>query len=115
MSDCFDYSSDDTEHDDHYGDEAFDNNQYDEDDFYHSDDQYSGRIQLSDNASEGTNRTDSEEELFNSNVVDSPSGKTKLWKPIVPKEFMPDVDAIYQSLEEAVEMYKLYADKAGME
>ena len=26
---------------------------------------------------------------------------------------MPDVDAIYQSLEEAVEMYKLYADKAG--
>ncbi|XP_023736904.1 protein FAR1-RELATED SEQUENCE 5-like [Lactuca sativa] len=105
MSDCFDYSSDDTEHDDQYGDKAFDNNQYDEDDFYHSDDQHSGRIQLSDYASE--------EESFNSNVVDSPSGKTKLWKPIVPKEFMPDVDATYQSLEEAVEMYKLYADKAG--
>ncbi|CAI9260115.1 unnamed protein product [Lactuca saligna] len=61
----------------------------------------------------GTNRTDYEEESFNSNVVDSPGGKTKLWKPIVPKEFMPDVDATYQSLEEAVEMYKLYADKAG--
>ncbi|KAL7608051.1 hypothetical protein Lser_V15G13993 [Lactuca serriola] len=131
MSDCFDYSSDDTEHDDQYGDEAFNNNQYDEDDFYHLDDQYSGRIQLSDYASEGnnstsfkdrscitisiecTNRTDSEEESFNSNVVDSPDEKTKLWKPIVPKEFMPDVDATYQSLEEAVEMYKLYADKAG--
>nr|KAJ0210393.1 hypothetical protein LSAT_V11C400161580 [Lactuca sativa] len=52
-------------------------------------------------------------ESFNSNVVDPPGGKTKLWKPIVPKDFMPDVDAIYQSLEEAVEMYKLYADKAG--
>nr|KAJ0204717.1 hypothetical protein LSAT_V11C500243790 [Lactuca sativa] len=26
---------------------------------------------------------------------------------------MPDVDATYQSLEEAVEMYKLYADKLG--
>ena len=44
MSDCFDYSSDDTEHDDQYGDEAFDNNQYDVDDFYHSDDQYNGSI-----------------------------------------------------------------------
>ncbi|CAI9297560.1 unnamed protein product [Lactuca saligna] len=60
-----------------------------------------------------TNRTDSEEESFNSNVVDSSGVKTKLWKPIVPKDFMSDVDAIYQSLEEAVEMYKLYADKAG--
>nr|KAJ0219923.1 hypothetical protein LSAT_V11C200077610 [Lactuca sativa] len=52
MSDCFDYSSDDTKDDDQYGDEAFDNNQYNEDDFYHSDDQYSGRNQLSDYASE---------------------------------------------------------------
>ncbi|CAI9282191.1 unnamed protein product [Lactuca saligna] len=113
MSDYFDYSSDDTEDDDQYGDKAFENNQYDEDDFYHSDDQYSGRNQLSDYVSEGTNQTDSEEESFNSNVVDSPGGRTELWKPIVPKEFMPDVDATYQSLEEAVEMYKLYANKAG--
>nr|KAJ0191039.1 hypothetical protein LSAT_V11C800426030 [Lactuca sativa] len=60
-----------------------------------------------------TNRTDFEEESFNSNVVDSPGGKTKLWKPIVPKEFMSDVDATYQSLKETVEMYKLYVDKTG--
>ncbi|CAI9285832.1 unnamed protein product [Lactuca saligna] len=113
MSDCFDYSSDDTEDDDQYGEEEINCNEYDGDDFYNSDDQYSGRNQLSDYAIEGTNRTDSEEESFNSNVVDSPGGKTKLWKPIVPKDFMSDVDAIYQSLEEAVEMYKLYADKTG--
>nr|KAJ0211162.1 hypothetical protein LSAT_V11C400207320 [Lactuca sativa] len=104
--------SDDTEDDDQYGEEEINCNEYDDDDFYNSDDQYNGRNQLSDYASEGTNRTDSEEESFNSNVVDSLGGKTKLWKPIVPKDFMPDVDAIYQSLEEAVEMYKLYADKA---
>ncbi|XP_023740620.2 protein FAR1-RELATED SEQUENCE 5-like [Lactuca sativa] len=113
MSDCFDYSSDDTEDDDQYREEEINCNEYDDDDFYNSDDQYNGRNQLSDYASEGTNRTDSEEESFNSNVVDLPGGKTKLWKPIVPKDFMPYVDAIYQSLEEAVEMYKLYADKAG--
>ncbi|CAI9303600.1 unnamed protein product [Lactuca saligna] len=100
------HNSDDIEHDDQYGDEAFDNNQYDEDDFYHSDDQYIGRIQLSDYASEGTNQTDSEEESFNSNIVDSPGGKTKLWKPIVPKK-----GATYQSLEEVVEMYRLYVDR----
>ncbi|CAI9293444.1 unnamed protein product [Lactuca saligna] len=113
MSDCFDYISDDTEDDDQYGEEAINCNEYDDDDFYNSDDQYSGRNQLSDYASEGTNQTNSEEESFNSNVVDSPGGKTKLWKPIVPKDVMPDVDGIYQSLEEAVEMYKLYADKTG--
>ncbi|CAI9268703.1 unnamed protein product [Lactuca saligna] len=113
MSDCFDYSSDDTEHDDQYGEEDVNCNEYDDDDFYKSDDQFDGRNPISDYASEGTNRTDSEEESFNSNVGYSPGGKTKLWKPIVPKDFMPDVDAIYQSLEEAVEMYKLYADKAG--
>nr|KAJ0191632.1 hypothetical protein LSAT_V11C800420230 [Lactuca sativa] len=61
----------------------------------------------------GTNGSDSEEESFNCNVVDSPGGKTKLWKPTVPEEFMPDIDATYQSLEEAVEMYKLYTYKAG--
>ncbi|CAI9261237.1 unnamed protein product [Lactuca saligna] len=106
MSDCFDYSSDDTEDDDdQYDEEAINCNEYDDDDFYNSDDQYSRRNQLSDYASE--------EESFNSNVVDSPGGKTMLWKPIVPKDFMSDVDAIYQSLEEAVEMYKLYADKVG--
>nr|KAJ0188813.1 hypothetical protein LSAT_V11C900484980 [Lactuca sativa] len=60
-----------------------------------------------------TNGSDSEEKSFNSNVVDLSGGKTKLWKPIVPKEFMSDVDATYQSLEEAVEMYKLYADKVA--
>ncbi|CAI9274811.1 unnamed protein product [Lactuca saligna] len=112
MSDCFDYSSDDTEDDDQYDEEDVNCNEYDDDDFYKSDDQFDGRNQISDYAGEGTNRTDSEEESFNSNVVDSHGGKTKLWKPIVPKDFMPDVDAIYQSLEEAVEMYKLYADKA---
>ncbi|CAI9297320.1 unnamed protein product [Lactuca saligna] len=45
---------DDTEDDDQYGDEAFENNQCDEDDFYHSDDHYSGKNQLSDYASEGS-------------------------------------------------------------
>ncbi|CAI9267954.1 unnamed protein product [Lactuca saligna] len=52
MLPCFDYSSDDTEDEDQYGDEALNYNEYDDDDFYHSDDQYSGRNQLSDYASE---------------------------------------------------------------
>ncbi|KAI3765944.1 hypothetical protein L2E82_15991 [Cichorium intybus] len=46
-------------------------------------------------------------------VVESPGGKTKLWKPLVPKEYMPDLKKAYDSIDEAVEVYKLYAEKAG--
>ncbi|KAI3792533.1 hypothetical protein L2E82_06415 [Cichorium intybus] len=39
-------------------------------------------------------------------VVESPGGKTKLWKPLVPKEYMPDLKKAYDSIDEAVEVYK---------
>ena len=53
MSDCFDYSSDDTEDDDQYGEEDVNCNEYDDDDFYNYDDQFDGRNQISDYDSEG--------------------------------------------------------------
>ncbi|KAI3736825.1 hypothetical protein L2E82_26812 [Cichorium intybus] len=58
---------------------------------------------------------ESEHESYNSNVIESPGGKTKLWQPVLPKEYMVDVKATFESLDDAINMYKLYAEKAGFD
>ena len=35
-------------------------------------------------------------------------GKTKLWQPIVWKEFMAHEDSTFESLDDVIEMYSLY-------
>ncbi|KAI3722587.1 hypothetical protein L2E82_28071 [Cichorium intybus] len=35
---------------------------------------------------------ESEHEPYNSTVIESPGGKTKLWQPFVPKEYMSNND-----------------------
>ncbi|KAI3723739.1 hypothetical protein L2E82_35496 [Cichorium intybus] len=58
---------------------------------------------------------ESDHESYNSNVIESPSGKMKLWQPVLPKEYMVDVKATYESLDDAINMYKLYVEKAGFD
>ena len=58
---------------------------------------------------------ESDEEGVTANIIDSPGGSQKLYQPIVPKEYLPDRDATYKSLDEAIETYTKYAVKAGFD
>ncbi|KAK9050668.1 hypothetical protein SSX86_030360, partial [Deinandra increscens subsp. villosa] len=47
-----------------------------------------------------------------SHVYASPNG-TMFWKPDVSDEFKPSLDVVYDTWEDVVKMYRLYAEKAG--
>ena len=43
--------------------------------------------------------------------MESPNGKNKIWRPIVPDKFMPNKDVEYDTLPDAIKMYEEYADQ----
>ncbi|KAL4564674.1 hypothetical protein LXL04_028742 [Taraxacum kok-saghyz] len=68
-----------------------------------------------DTESDEGDENESDEEGVTANIIDSTGGSHKLYQPIVPKEYLPNRDAKYKSLDEAIEMYTKYADKAGLD
>ncbi|KAL4556693.1 hypothetical protein LXL04_034850 [Taraxacum kok-saghyz] len=58
---------------------------------------------------------ESNEEGITTNIIDSPGGSHHLYQSIVPKEFLSDTSATYNSLNEAIEMYRQYADNVGFD
>ncbi|KAL4564335.1 hypothetical protein LXL04_028395 [Taraxacum kok-saghyz] len=55
----------------------------------------------SSNESGNGDKNESDEEGVTANIIDSPGGSHHLYQPVVPKDFMPDTNVSYNSLDEA--------------
>nr|KAJ0210138.1 hypothetical protein LSAT_V11C400210040 [Lactuca sativa] len=52
---------------------------------------------------------------FVESVDDCDGGSSKLWKPSVAEEFMPDYQVTFESLTHAINMYRKYAEHVGFD
>nr|KAJ0198268.1 hypothetical protein LSAT_V11C700362110 [Lactuca sativa] len=50
-------------------------------------------------------------DTLNDSCSKSPDGTTKLWQPVVGKEYMHVEEAAYESLEHAIAMNRKYAEE----
>nr|KAJ0186836.1 hypothetical protein LSAT_V11C900499280 [Lactuca sativa] len=59
--------------------------------------------------------SESSDECVNNRILYSPGGSSKLWKPTVAKEIMPDEHVTFESLTHAINVYRKYAEHAGFD